>query len=366
VTGQARRSVGQARVLIASALALAALPGCGGSLTTKAGGRERDRQATVLTMVVADGGQARTVFADGVRRLSHGTLRIEIRTANPSALGVSQLQAERRDIARVERGDIPMAWLPSRIWESEGVASFRALWAPFVVTSHALLWKIVSSLVAREMLRGTEKRGVVGLALVPVDLRRVLGRERPLVSLAAFRGARVATYSPTEAEVLRALGAIPRLDVAPVDNSLRERRIDGVEAGAFYILVNGYAHTAPYVPANVVLFARTDVIAINKRAFDGLTPGQRASLREAARQTVRAQRHLGDTETQLLEGLCELGARFGVATKAQLAQLEEAERPVYDELARDPEVRGYLEQIQAIKRRTAPDPPLKIPAGCAA
>jgi TRAP-type C4-dicarboxylate transport system substrate-binding protein len=360
---RAARPVGSARdLVVAGAFAVAVLAGCGGSISSKAGDRAGSRQTTVLTMLTTDAPQAdRMVFADAVRRLSHGTLRIRIEQQEGSG---TTSDGERRARERVERGDAAMAWLASRAWASDGVASFRALWAPFVITSHALLWKVVTSPLAEKMLRGTEARGVIGLTLVPSDLRRILGRGRPLVSLAAFRGARVAAYSQAEAEALRALGAIPRLDEADLPVSLREGRVDGLEVGGYNLVNNPWVAVAPYVSANVVLFPRTDVIAINKRAFDRLTPEQRSALREAGRLALEAQRDLADQETEILQAVCSLGGKLVRATRVQLAQLVEAERPVNDRLARDPAVRPYLEQIEAMKRQTPPEPPLKIPAGC--
>jgi TRAP-type C4-dicarboxylate transport system substrate-binding protein len=340
--------------------------GCGGSLATKAGDREGPRHTTVLTMVIAEAVQTEeTGFVDAVRRLSHGTLRIRIEPNGPTSWSeLAQQGTEVRAIEHVEHGQPAMAWLPSRVWQSQGVESFRALWAPFLITSHALLWKVVTSRVASEMLQATEARGVTSLAIVPRDLRRILGRT-PLVSVPAFHGVRVATNSHDEAEVLRALGAIPRLDEVDPVASLGERRIDGVEAGGAIIPLHGYTRLTPYVPVNVVLFPRTDVISINKRVFDDLTTEERSALREGARLAVQAQRALADQEAGLLRGLCQLGGKLVVASGVQLAQLREAERPVYDALARDPRVRPYLDQIQAMKRGTPPEPPLKIPRGCA-
>jgi TRAP-type C4-dicarboxylate transport system substrate-binding protein len=354
------------RSLVVCLLVAAVTAGCGGSLATKAGDRDGPRHTTVLTMVIAEAAQTdHTVFLDAVKRLSHGTLRIRIVPGGPSSWSeLPQQGTEVRAIEHVEQGQPAMAWLPSRVWQSQGVESFRALWAPFLITSHALLWKVVTSPVATEMLQATEVRGVTSLAIVPRDLRRILGKT-PLVSIAAFRGVRVATNSHDEAEVLRALGAIPRLHEVYPPASLSERRIDAVEAGGPVIPMHGYTRLAPYVPANVVLFPRTDVISINKRVFDGLTPEERSALREGARLAVQAQRDLADQETGILRGLCQLGGKLVVASGAQLAQLREAERPVYNELARDPRVRPYLDQIEAMKRGTPPDPPLKIPRGCA-
>ena len=71
-------SVGRARwgVLVAAAF-VAAATGCGGS-GDKAGG-EGEHDATVLTFATHDRGYAHHSFAEAVRRLSRGSLRIAVR-----------------------------------------------------------------------------------------------------------------------------------------------------------------------------------------------------------------------------------------------------------------------------------------------
>src|SRR5206468_1685682 len=91
----------------------------------------------------------------------------------------------------------------------DGVQSFRALQTPFLVTGYELMSRIATGAVARDTLASLDKIGLVGLGLVPTELRRPLGR-RPLVSSADFRGARIRVItSPTSMLDLRALGAIP-------------------------------------------------------------------------------------------------------------------------------------------------------------
>jgi TRAP-type C4-dicarboxylate transport system substrate-binding protein len=213
------------------------------------------------------------------------------------------------------------------------------------------------------MLRGAEARGLVGLAIVPIALRRILGRVRPLVSLAALRGARIATFSPLDAQVVNALGAVPRVDLVQPDVRLREGLVDGVETGGPFLV--RYVLVARFVPANIVVSPRADVIAVNKPAFDRLTEAQRSALRVAARRAVQSQRDMGDRERQALEAVCATGAKLAPANPGQLAQLFHAERAVYRELASDPEVRHDIEQIQAMKPGTA-DPAVHITASCAA
>jgi TRAP-type C4-dicarboxylate transport system substrate-binding protein len=363
MTARAWRPSLPAGALIATAVIVVALPGCGGSLTRKAGRGARGHGHVVLVMSTGDGLSAQSAFAAAVKRLSHETLSIKIRDDSGGTRGVSQHDAEHTILDRVERGDVAVAWLPTRVWDSGPVVSFEALEAPFLITNSALLWKVVTSGLADQMLRGTEARGLVGLAIVPIALRRILGRVRPLVSLPALRRARIATFSPLDAQVVDALGAVPRLDLVQPDVRLREGVVDGVETGGPFLA--RYALVARFIPANVVVSARADVIAVNKRVFDGLTEAQRSALRVAARRTVQSQRDMGTREAEALEAACATGAKLAAANPGQLAQLVQAERRVYRELASDPEIGQDIEQIQAMKPGTA-DPAVHIPASCAA
>jgi TRAP-type C4-dicarboxylate transport system substrate-binding protein len=107
-----------------------------------------------------------------------------------------------------------MGKLPSRAWERVGnkVLSFRALQAPpFLVDNYALFRSVTSGPVAQQVLASLSTDELVGLGLVPIELRRPLG-VHPLVSLADFRGAHIRfPTSPTTALDLQALGAVPRV-----------------------------------------------------------------------------------------------------------------------------------------------------------
>ena len=98
---------------------------------------------------------------------------------------------------------------PSRAWESQGVTTFRALQAPFLVTDEALLRRIVSGPIGAEILRGTDRIGVIGLALLPDALagRSAAARSRSL-AICAGPGSESSTQ-PRPPPALRALGAIP-------------------------------------------------------------------------------------------------------------------------------------------------------------
>jgi C4-dicarboxylate-binding protein DctP len=60
-----------------------------------------------------------------------------------------------------------MGMIPARAWDTEGVTWLRALQAPFLITSNDLVGQVVKADMAKEMLSGLDKAGVIRLALVP-------------------------------------------------------------------------------------------------------------------------------------------------------------------------------------------------------
>jgi TRAP-type C4-dicarboxylate transport system substrate-binding protein len=360
-----RRSAGSLWLL---ALVLSGPAGCGGSVAGKAGAGDRPRRPLVLTMVVRSGAGSR-VFAGDVERRTRGAVRIRLveRYAAISAR-TSVASSERLIVGRLLSGRVQLASVPAWAWETQGVTSFRALQAPMLISDFALLRGVVTSSIADDMLRGTEARGVVGLGIVPENLRRLVARARRLVSPSAFAGARVLVRSPAMARIVRALGATPVPDEGDLSHvALQQGRVDAADSALSAVLGDGYSETARYASANVVLFPRANVIAINRKTFDRLTRTEQAALRAAARDSVRVTAAGGaEQEDAIAEVLCDLGVRFARASRGQLIELTAALRPVTAALERDPETRTFIARIAALKRATPPGPPLAIPRGCAA
>lgn len=331
--------------LMAASLALViSAAGCGGS-GDKAGGP----RSVSLTLQAPDGASDLSdVFVREVERRSDGTLKIVV---EGEAYSSADPANEARLAAALRTGKAELTLLPSRAWESQGVKTFRALQAPFLVTDDTLLRRIVSGPVSREILRGTDRIGVVGLTLLPDSLRRTLGR-RAFTNLDALRGARIRIVdSATTAAGLRALGAIPVTGYVAdqVGPGLTRGRLDGTESSAGSILDNNYQAVAKYLPANVVLFPKTNTIAISRRAFERLSSEQQDALREAAAATLAASLENRSPDAADLERLCQAGVRLARATPAELAALHDAVEPVYEALRRDPATAKILSQIEQLK-----------------
>src|SRR5829696_1694351 len=165
---------------------------------------------------------AELFFARKAARLSDGTLQISLR----SELYGERPDKERRVARDLQAGRLPLAWDATRVWDTEGVTSFQGLQAPFLVDSVGLMDRVIRSPLVAQVASGLGAKGVTGLGLAAINLRRPLGARKAFTSVAAFQGAKVnVVTSRISQDVLRALGAAP-VDVGGGDvlgNALRRR-----------------------------------------------------------------------------------------------------------------------------------------------
>jgi TRAP-type C4-dicarboxylate transport system substrate-binding protein len=320
--------------------------GCGGSSTTKAGpGAVR---SITFTMQTPDGDSADAAyFVDQVKARTGGRVVIAI---DGNGYSSNDPDNELRLVRDLRRGKVTLAYIPSRAWERGGITSFRALQAPFLVTNYPLLHDITSGATGDEMLHSLGASGLVGLGLVPEELRRPLGR-RPLSSVAAFNGAHVRVItSPTSILALRAVGALPvtTLDARQALAALDKRKLDGVESDLHSIYNNGYVTVAPYLTSNLPLFAKTETIVIRKKAWSELSAGDQDALRSAARATVVHADPARRERTELAR-VCTAGVRLVRASPADAAGLQRESAGVYAALERDAATKRAIATIRALR-----------------
>jgi C4-dicarboxylate-binding protein DctP len=323
--------------------------GCSGaSHQTKAGvGVAR---SLTLTMQTPDGDDPDAAyFAEQVRQRTGGRIRIVVDGNTYSSVDPDN---ELKLVRALRSGHVALAFLPSRAWERDGLPTFRALQAPFLITNYALLRRVTLGPIGARMLRSVSRFGLIGLGLVPKELRRPLGRA-PLVSPAAFRGARIRVVkSPTSVLDLRALGAVPvtNLDAHETLAALEARRLDGVESEAHSILSNSYESVAPYLVANVPLFAKAQTIVIHRDAFRRLSASERMGLRAAAAATVAHADPAAQERAEIRE-LCRSGLKLVDAPPPAQRALRRAAAGAYESIERDPASRIAVVAIDRLARR---------------
>src|SRR5262249_60913512 len=104
--------------------------GCGGSRIDKAGGSAS--QPHVLTLAAhSDDEEAYAPYVAAVKRLSGGTIRINVLQNWRATNDRREIDYERGIVADVRAGKADLGIVGSRVWDTLGVTSFQALVAPF-------------------------------------------------------------------------------------------------------------------------------------------------------------------------------------------------------------------------------------------
>jgi TRAP-type C4-dicarboxylate transport system substrate-binding protein len=331
-----------------------ALSGCslGGSGADKAGGG-REKPATVLKLANYGPSPGELeVYAETVSRASHGSLRVEFldswRADDPDY--------ERRTLDDVRAGKADMAAVSARAFDTVGVTEFEPLVAPLAVDSYALQRRVLESDVSERMLREVDRLHMVGVALLPGELRRPLGVSRPLISAGDYRGATIAIRpSALTARTVKALGGSP----VPYKRGSEVTRSDGAELGLAAVEGDRLDGPARTLAANVVLWPRPVAIVVNRKVYDGLDDAGREALRTAGRLAVRPMtERLARSDHEVSGVLCRRGQiEFRAATVAQTHSLRNALRPLRRDLANRPALRAATRQIDALRGEVTPEPP---------
>jgi TRAP-type C4-dicarboxylate transport system substrate-binding protein len=301
-------------------------------------------------------------FVSQVEARSGGSLRVKA----VSRWGDYADDAEQQVVRAVAAGEVDLGWAGARVFDTMGVPSFQALQAPMLIDSYALEQAVAASDTPGQMLQGLDKVGVRGLGVLPDGLRKPIAVKHPLLGLGDWRGITFGTLkSDGQAQAIRSLGATPMEVFRRARNqALLDGSLQGLEMDLFVYEHAGLVRPAPYMTANVTLWPQMDVLFANPSRLGALAEQQRGWLQQAARDAAGRVATLADRDAQSLERACRSGARFATASPADLAVMRNAFAPVYASLERDPQTRAFIDQIQALKRSTAAEAPLAIPAGC--
>jgi TRAP-type C4-dicarboxylate transport system substrate-binding protein len=358
-----RLSLTRAFTLLAAVAVALAASACSGSGVDKAGGT-RTEPPVVLTLADHETSPGDVQFwIEEVQRRSGGSLAIQV----TNRWREQEIAYDKGTIADVQAGKVQLAKVAARAYDTVGVTSFQALLAPFLIDNRTLEQRVLESQLAGQMLAGTGELDLVGLAVLPTELRKPLGLSRPLVAVEDYRGARIGVREGQIAKAtFTALGATP-VGYLPGELS----GLDGVELGLAPISGSQYDQKAKGVTANVTFWPKPVTVVMNRQAFESLTPSQQDALQQAGASVVARQMKLMQ-DLNIREAahvLCQRGLRFLHASNQELAALRRGVQPVYDQLERDAQTRSLLQQIQAMKheaRATAtPDAPACSPSASA-
>ncbi len=281
-------------------------------------------------------------FIEQVKTRSNGTITIE---PTWDAGADTEPVFEQGVVKIVTEGQYDLGLAASRAFDSQGITSFQALQAPFLITDDALAEAVASSDIGTRMLDSLSSAGSVGLALWPEDLRHpvsvVPGKQ--ILSPADFEGATVRVV-PSEVSYLliETLGGRPTFE---------DEEFQGAESG----LRQGFSLTGrPIATGNVIFFPKYQVLFANGATFENLNEAQRAVLREAA--AVIQQKAITEhpTEADAATAWCADGGTVVMASEEQVAAFETAAQPVFEKIQQTPFNAELIDAIRELKAKTLP------------
>jgi TRAP-type C4-dicarboxylate transport system substrate-binding protein len=243
-------------------------------------------------------------------------------------------------------GDLDLALVASRAWDTVGVRTLTPLNAPFLVTSDELVAQVVADPIQGDLLSGLPEAGVVGLGLWPEGLRHPFGFAEPLDGPGDYDGTLVrAPYSRTTREMFRALGA-RTTDGAPDPSTQR-----GAES-AYRLAPAGTA------TGNVVFYPKVNALVANAEVEAALTDAQRDALEQAAADTRDWVLDTWPTDNEAARTFCDEGGRIQAATAAQAESMVEATRSVVEAMSADDELGPIIAEIQQVGTGIEAEQPL--------
>ena len=279
-----------------------AISGCMGDDDADKAGGEGDSDSVVLTLANPDDSAFDLdEYAREVESLSDGSVQIEFR----NSWRPGEVDNEQGTIEDVRDGKVDLGSVGARAFDLFGVDSLQPLVAPFAIDSYSLQGEVLRSPLAERMLGGVEELDLVGITLLPGELRKPLGISRPLVTESDYRGATMG-IRPSEiaARTFDALGATTNGYHFSDDVS----SFDGIEVSIHSIPYDGSGRLARALTANVNLWPRVLTIVMNRDAYDALSEDQRAALSNAGSAALDPSlEEIQNREQEALGILCTRG-----------------------------------------------------------
>lgn len=308
----------------------------------------------VLTVAHIDGvpEPAITWFAESLADRSAGLLTAEIR----SECCGREVDVEQTLLEQVRSGDADLGWVGVRAFAQAGTTAFEPLIAPLLIRSYAAQQAVIESDIANGLLAQLEPLELVGVGLVPGEMRYPMSTGAALTAPSDWTGLSMYTFESAVASTsIAALGAEPRhLGFDDRDAALADGSIAGLDnaLGFHAARLDVFEHLVVDLP----LWPRTSALVAAPTLE--LSGDERRWLAAAVADVAARTTELGDIERAAVAEACALGdLGYANAGPDAIAEFEAAFEPVQAELAGNSSDAATLEALRELVEDIPADPP---------
>lgn len=221
------------------------------------------------------------IFAKKVAEKTEGNVKIEV--YGDRQLGDDKQLLEGIQIGLIDGALVSSATLPLVL----GAASFDALQQPFTVSSYEQLSAVLTSDLGDELLATLDAKKIKGVGFVDAGLRHFLSKEKPVTSLADFKGLKTRIVPiPLHKAIWEAIGVNPiGMAYGEVYSALETGTIDAVEINVSSIKSESLYNAAKQVTLTGHYFW-PGVIMLSGAAWDKLSDKDKAAVEAAGKEAT--------------------------------------------------------------------------------
>lgn len=282
---------------------------------------------------------AMQMMADRLAELTNGEVKIRI---YPNG----QLGTQRESMELVQNCSLEMA--RSNASELEAFEeSYSALNLPYIFQSEDHFNKVVSGPIGEEILNSSVAQGFRGVAFYTEGARSFYGN-KPIQSPADLKGMKIRVQpSPSAIRMVELLGGNPTpIAWGELYSALQQGVVDGAENNPTALTTARHGEVAKYFSLDEHTMIPS-VVVISNCAYDALTDDQKAALRQAALESMEAQRVAWNaaSDAAIETAKSEMGVEVNTVDKAPFI---EAVMPMHAEVAAKSEkLAKLIEEIKA-------------------
>ena len=247
---------------------------------------------------------------DSVLRVkSNGKMKIQI---YPS----EQLGTERQCLELLQIGSLDMTKVSTGSLENFS-PNIKVFGLPFLFRDRQHSYSVLDGPIGRDLLSGTEKYWLKGLAYYDAGARSFYTKEKKINSPEDLDGLKIRVMeSKTAFDMVKALGGSPTpISFGELYTSLQQGVVDGAENNPPSFYLSRHYEVCKYytLDEHTIL---PDVLLMSTHIWDSFSDQERGWLSQAVKKSVIEQRKLwAESEKQSLDAVKEAGVEIIIPDK---------------------------------------------------